>query len=112
MSFDSLLRDRCTIQSRTVDTSGMTDTETFADAFTNVPCRKLTKSAASFDANKAQYGTMIRTKFAFKASQSISIRQRIINQGRTYDVVEVIEAGDASSARHKVAVCEAVAGVA
>ncbi|MDB5344260.1 MAG: hypothetical protein JWP89_2637 [Schlesneria sp.] len=110
MSFDDLLRDRCTIQSHTVDSSGMTDTETFADTATDVPCRKLTRSSASFNPNKAQYGTVIRTRFAFTASQSIAIRQRIVQAGRTYDVVDVIPAGDATEIRHTVAVCEAVAG--
>ena len=110
MSFEDFLINRCTIQRKAINTSGKTDTESFTDLATNVRCRLLKNSTTRYNADKAQHATMIRSRVAFLAGQSIAKDDRIILENRAYDVVDVIAASDTSVQRHSVAVCDAVAG--
>jgi hypothetical protein len=109
LSFNSLLIDRCSILTKLVDSSGMTDTETFQTASTDVPCRIFKNSATLFNPDKAQHGVMIRTRVSFLSTQSIPSGARIVHEGRGYQIVEVIEA-KSTRVHHKVAVCEIAAG--
>lgn len=104
-----LLTDRCTIQARTV-TRGMTDVEAWSSQADPTPCRLLKRSAVKGNAEKTQYSTVISARFALPLSAVISIRDRILHEGRVYDVVEVIEPFAGTAKHHKVAVCDAFAG--
>lgn len=103
----NLLNDTCTLQARTVNTSGMTDTETWADVET-VPCRKLTRTAVLQNAERTQHATAIKTRFVLPVDASIEIRGRIVHNGRTYEVAEVIIPFGRTGQHHKVAVCEVI----
>jgi len=109
VSLLSLLADTCTIRRRTLVTSGMTDTETFADAGT-ARCRLLKNSATLFNAEKAQHATAIKTRFVLPVDTIVAIRDRILHEGRAYEVVEVIAPFNTRQKHHKIAVCEIVAG--
>lgn len=109
MSFQSLLIDRCDILTKLVDSSGMTDYETFETRYASVPCRIFKNSATLFNPEKAQHGVMIRTRVSFPSTQSIPAGARIVHDGRGYQIVEVIEA-KSTRVHHKVAVCEIAAG--
>ena len=113
MSFSQLINDHCTIQNRTADTTGKSDTETFTAQATPTRCRVITqvsrrRSGAS-DAEKLQYATLVYTTFALPKTASIGIHDRIaypVTNGQTFDVIAVIQARDAKGVRHLVAQCE------
>jgi len=113
MSFDSLLKDRCIIQNRTVDTSGKVDKETWTSQATQSKCRAITttsKRRSSPDsAEKVQYGTFVFMTFHLPKNANIAIHDRIFYpaiNGRTLDVIAVIEAGS-TKGHHLVAQCDA-----
>ncbi len=61
MAYDDLLTDTCTIQIRTVNTSGKTDTESFTDV-TGVRCRLLKRSSVKGNVEKAMYATVVSAR--------------------------------------------------
>jgi hypothetical protein len=109
MSYDGLLVDRCVIQARSVNSSGMDDTESWSSG-TSVPCRKLTRSTVKGNADKTQFSTVISTRFALLISTAISPRDRILHEGRIFTVIDVLSAFDARKKRIKTAICEAIIG--
>lgn len=110
MSFRSLLTDSCVIQTRTVVTSGMRDTETWADQPTATPCRKITRNTIKGNVEKTQYSTVVQARFVVPLSAVVSLRDRISHGGRVYDIAEIIVPHDRRGAFHQIVVCEAVAG--
>lgn len=110
MSYEGLLPDRCTIQNRTLDTSGKTKTETWTAQTEETPCRALFQAISRSNPDKTQNATAIRSRFALPKTAVIAIRDRISHDGRIYDVIHVTTPFDAAEAHHKVAICEAVAG--
>lgn len=109
MSLSSLLPDTCSIQRKTV-TEGMIDTESWATLATGVRCRVMKRSSVKTSPQTAQWATVISTRFVLSKNQTIAIRDRIIHEGRTYDVIELVEPFDQRAKHHRIAVCEAVAG--
>lgn len=104
-----LLSESCGIYRKTVDTSGKTDTETWA-LLETVQCRVLKNSTTKANLDNTQYATMIRARFVVPLSCNVAIRDRVSHGGRMHDVVEVMTVRDARKPHHKVAVCEVYAG--
>lgn len=110
MSFTALLPDRCRIQNRSVDSTGKTDAETWAEQTADAPCRALIRIVRRYAAEKAQHATFVEAKFALRRDENVAIRDRIKHKGRIYDVIQVNHVYDRAGAHHMVAICEAVAG--
>lgn len=112
MSYTSLLNDSCVIQTRTVDTSGKTDTESWV-AQAPTRCRALKKvsrrQSSPEGAMKVQYAVYVAVNFALPNSSNVAKRDRIVHDGLTYDVIEVQKPRDRSGRHHKVAVCDVLA---
>lgn len=109
MSYLGLLPETCSVYRRTVDTSGKRDIETWF-ALETVKCRVLKQSITRANAEKTQYSTIVRTRFAVPKFCQVAIRDRISHGDRTYDVIEVVAAFERTKSHHKIAVCEVFAG--
>lgn len=72
-------------------------------------CRKLTRASQSIRPEKTQHATYIRTVFVLPKNTVVYLRDRIRQDGRVYEVVDVVTAKGARSAHHVNAICEAVA---
>lgn len=107
MPFGDLLPDRCTIQNRTVDTSGKTHVESWAAQAAPTPCRALIRIANSYDAEKARQATSVRARFALPKTAVVAKRDRILHDGEVYEVIKVVKPFDAAAQHHTVAICEA-----
>ncbi len=99
MSFAKLLIHTCTIQSKSLNTSGYEKIKTWSDLFTNVPCRH-----DSDDGAKIQDAEM-RTNtdddiFFFNPGVAVVRGHRIVQDGNTYDVIKVNKLYDAESLHH------------
>ena len=111
MSFNDLLVDSCDILRRTVNTSGMSDTESWAFLST-AKCRLFKNAASLYDSERTQHATIIRTRFALKAIENIRIEDRISHEGRSYEVIEIIAPFRGQTKHHKVAVCQVITSAA
>lgn len=87
MSFAKLLIHTCTIQSKSLSTSGYEQQETWSDVSTDVPCRH------DFAAANTTDGDMRINRdddlFFFLPDVTIERGNRIIEDGKNYDVLEV-----------------------
>lgn len=109
MSLTDLLTDTCTIQKRTLDSSGKISKETWA-ASSTVKCRAMKRGMGRSGADKFQNATSMSVRFALKLGTDVDIRDRISHGSRVYEVIEVVQPHDSSGAHHVIAVCEGVAG--
>ncbi len=109
MSYISMLPDRCKIQNRTLGT-GKVKGEAWTQQDFDTPCRALFQTITSRDKENTQNATLVRPRFALPKQAVVFIRDRILHNGRTYDVIHVNAPFDATQVHHKVAVCEAVVG--
>jgi len=105
---EDLLIDTCTIQKRTVDSTGKTSKETWSTG-TSSKCRVM-RRASNRNLEKTQHATSLSTVFALPKGTDIAIRDRISHESRIYEVIEVVKPMDSAEIHHIVAITEAIAG--
>lgn len=86
--------DTCTIQRATVTQDGMGGiSETWADLAANVACRMdEPKASAQEAAVNMEVGAVVTRIMHLKYDQDITIKDRVVYGGLTYEVAEVQEA--------------------
>ncbi len=109
MSYATLLADSCVIQRKSVLANGKTDLETFSN-IGPISCRVLKRSAVKGNVTTAQYSTVVSTRFVLPKGADVLIRDRILHEGRVYDVIEVVQPFNMKEKHHVIAICEAIAG--
>lgn len=98
MSFTSLLIHRCTIQGKTLSTSGYEKTASWSDLATDVPTRKDAVPARILDADMRINSD--DDMFFFNPSVVIERGNRIVFDGDTYDVIDVNKMYDSKALHH------------
>jgi len=106
-SFSALLIHTCTIQAKTLNTSGYEQVESWANVATLVPCRH------DFDGSLAISDTELRVNtdddvFFFNADAVISRGNRIVIDAKNYDVIKVKKLYDSAALHHLEVVARAV----
>lgn len=95
MSFTSLLKQRCSIQRRQSGAGRGAwgqDTDAFTTIAANVPCRTYAWNGGEITA-AAGVAVTVDTVFDLAAGTDITTRDRLVLNGRTYNVVAVNEVG-------------------
>ena len=102
MSYNGLLHQTCTIQTKTEDCTTNGDgtiAETWANTYTSVKCRKVQMSSSLLESIKG-YNIEADYLFFFRIGQSISLGDRIIESSETYIVKRINQAQGMSGTHH------------
>lgn len=99
MSFTSLLIHTCTIQTKTLNQSGYEKTAAWSNLATNVPCRHDSDNGARIEDTEVRVNTDDDI-FFFLPNATIDRGYRIIESGKTYDVIKVNKLFDANALHH------------
>jgi len=110
MNYERYLKDRCVIQNRTIDPSGMVDDETWTAQAQPSKCRAITtitkRRTSPEGSEKVQYGTFVFLTLILPKQTNIAIHDRVELNGKVFDVIAVVAAGRTST-HHLVAQCDA-----
>lgn len=98
-SFTALLIQTCTIEQKTLSTSGYEKVPTWTTRAANVPCRKDSKKVAIAESVNQKINTD-DDLFFFNPDASVSRGNRIVLEGTTYDVIDVNKVLDSKGVHH------------
>jgi len=98
-NFTSLLIHFCSIQAKTLATSGYEKTKTWGDIATLVPCRKDANTSTSIVDGQVRTSTDDDI-FFFNPDVTIARGNRIVFDGDTYDVIKVNKCYDSVGLHH------------
>jgi len=98
-SFSALLIHTCDIQAKTLNTSGYEQVAAWANVAAGVSCRH------DYDGSVSISDTELRENkdddvFFFNADASVSEGNRIVHDGKTYDVIKVRKLYDSAVLHH------------
>lgn len=99
LSFSALLIHTCSIQAKTLSTSGYEKTTAWTDASTLVPCRHDYDGGISISNGEVRKNTDDDI-FFFNPDASIVEGNRIVHDGKTYDVIKVQKFYDCAALHH------------
>lgn len=99
MSFASLLIHTCTIQSKSLSTSGYEQTASWSDVATDVPCRHDSDNGAAITDADLRIN---RDDDIFFFLPNVTIRRgnRIVHDGENFDVIKVNKLYNAAALHH------------
>lgn len=104
MSFTALLKDLCTIENYVRDRTLKTATETWNAQKVETRCRVLKREASTYNPEQGTSTTKLRVRIVLPKSAIIGTRDRIVHDGRRYEVLEINLAGGYGT-HHIVAIC-------
>lgn len=99
MSFTALLIQRCTIQSKTLASSGYEKVKSWSNLLTDVPTRKDSDNGARISDADMRINTDDDI-FFFDPSIAIKRGHRIILDNENYDVIKVNKCYDSTGVHH------------
>jgi hypothetical protein len=99
MSYLSLLIQLCTIQAKSLTTTGYEQIESWEDVAEDVPCRKDKDNSPSISDGDMRKNTD-NDLFYFMPTVVIERGNRIIIDGETYDVLKVNKSMDSTEVHH------------
>jgi hypothetical protein len=100
MPFSSLLIHVCNIQAKTLNTTGYEQTASWTTTGTNIPCRYNANSGANInDADQVRINKDDDT-FFFDPNVNITRGNRIVYDGKNYDVIKVNKISDSQAVHH------------
>lgn len=98
-NFTNLLIHTCTIQAKVLNTSGYEKIKTWTNLATLVPCRHNSDTGAKIDDTEIRINTDDDV-FFFNPDVAIARDNRIVHDGKNYDVIKVNKLYNASVLHH------------